>query len=168
MLRVEVYFFRLPSVFPAGHSMCLYAKLGSDSRLTLTGWLLSQLDSSDFAGRTKNSLWCEQNIKWGRLCVKVNVGAKAQAGGQIESTGKSRQGAGGASLQNSNVKDIAYCLYCLAVCNGGAHCDSVKEKRDQLHAADPFTVSGVPNGSRTRVAGVKGRCPRPLDDGDLL
>ena len=26
--------------------------------------------------------------------------------------------------------------------------------------------NGDPNGSRTRVAGVKGRCPRPLDDGD--
>ncbi len=25
---------------------------------------------------------------------------------------------------------------------------------------------GVPSGSRTRVAAVKGRCPRPLDDGD--
>ncbi len=30
---------------------------------------------------------------------------------------------------------------------------------------DYFFLS-VPNGSRTRVAGVKGRCPRPLDDGD--
>jgi hypothetical protein len=27
--------------------------------------------------------------------------------------------------------------------------------------------SGVPNGIRTRVAALKGRCPRPLDDGDL-
>jgi hypothetical protein len=26
--------------------------------------------------------------------------------------------------------------------------------------------SGVPNGIRTRVAAVKGRCPRPLDDRD--
>ncbi len=25
---------------------------------------------------------------------------------------------------------------------------------------------GVPDGNRTRVAAVKGRCPRPLDDGD--
>jgi hypothetical protein len=27
--------------------------------------------------------------------------------------------------------------------------------------------SGVPNGIRTRVAAVKGRCPGPLDDGDV-
>ena len=26
---------------------------------------------------------------------------------------------------------------------------------------------GVPNGIRTRVAAVRGRCPRPLDDGDF-
>src|SRR3569832_890169 len=26
---------------------------------------------------------------------------------------------------------------------------------------------GVPNGIRTRVTAVKGRCPRPLDDGDV-
>ena len=28
--------------------------------------------------------------------------------------------------------------------------------------------SGVPKGIRTPVTAVKGRCPRPLDDGDLL
>ena len=27
---------------------------------------------------------------------------------------------------------------------------------------------GVPNGTRTRVAALKGRSPRPLDDGDAL
>jgi len=26
----------------------------------------------------------------------------------------------------------------------------------------------APNGIRTRVTAVKGRCPRPLDDGDVL
>ena len=31
-----------------------------------------------------------------------------------------------------------------------------------------FLLSGVPTGSRTPVTGVKGPCPRPLDDGDAL
>ena len=30
-----------------------------------------------------------------------------------------------------------------------------------------FLLSGVPMGSRTPVTGVKGPCPRPLDDGDV-
>jgi hypothetical protein len=29
------------------------------------------------------------------------------------------------------------------------------------------TVLRAPNGIRTRVTAVKGRCPRPLDDGDV-
>ncbi|MEY4024053.1 MAG: hypothetical protein RLZ23_1014 [Actinomycetota bacterium] len=29
------------------------------------------------------------------------------------------------------------------------------------------TSFGAPNGIRTRVTAVKGRCPRPLDDGDV-
>lgn len=28
-------------------------------------------------------------------------------------------------------------------------------------------IYGVPKGSRTPVTAVKGRCPRPLDDGDI-
>ena len=31
-----------------------------------------------------------------------------------------------------------------------------------------FLESGVPTGIRTPVTAVKGRCPRPLDDRDLL
>jgi hypothetical protein len=29
-------------------------------------------------------------------------------------------------------------------------------------------IYGVPTGIRTPVTAVKGRCPRPLDDGDLV
>jgi hypothetical protein len=48
------------------------AKLGSDGRLTLSGWLLNQLDSPDFAWRTKNSLLDEQNIRKTELNVNKN------------------------------------------------------------------------------------------------
>ena len=30
-----------------------------------------------------------------------------------------------------------------------------------------LAISGTPNGNRTRVAALKGRCPGPLDDGGL-
>ena len=33
---------------------------------------------------------------------------------------------------------------------------------------DVEQISGVPKGIRTPVAAVKGQCPRPLDDGDVL
>ena len=33
---------------------------------------------------------------------------------------------------------------------------------------NPLILIGVPNGSRTLVADVKGRCPWPLDDGNPL
>jgi hypothetical protein len=57
-----------------------------------------------------------------------------------------------------------------------------EQKRVDGSLRDPFPVTGcvaaagqltwqrvcagVPNGIRTRVGAVKGRCPRPLDDGD--
>jgi hypothetical protein len=39
----------------------------------------------------------------------------------------------------------------------------LREVEQPMPAAVP---PGVPNGIRTRVAAVKGRCPRPLDDRD--
>lgn len=32
---------------------------------------------------------------------------------------------------------------------------------------ESFSLYGVPKGIRTPVTAVKGRCPRPLDDGDV-
>ena len=34
--------------------------------------------------------------------------------------------------------------------------------------ANPFMLHGSPNGTRTRVTGVRGRRPRPLDDGTKM
>ena len=36
------------------------------------------------------------------------------------------------------------------------------------YLVDTYAKSGVPKGIRTPVTAVKGRCPRPLDDGDLM
>jgi hypothetical protein len=46
------------------------AKLGSDGRLTLSGWLLNQLDCADFTWRTKNLLFDRSSIGKFRLYVK--------------------------------------------------------------------------------------------------
>ena len=39
-------------------------------------------------------------------------------------------------------------------------------KKMILIVMQPIVFNGVPNEIRTRVTAVKGRCPRPLDDGD--
>ena len=44
---------------------------------------------------------------------------------------------------------------------------SSQSKSPQM-GAFALRPSGVPYGSRTRVASVKGMCPRPLDEGDSL
>ena len=36
----------------------------------------------------------------------------------------------------------------------------------ECHEVAGLSQIGVPKGSRTPVTGVKGQCPRPLDDGD--
>ena len=41
--------------------------------------------------------------------------------------------------------------------------------KEDKGAAESYSLAkadGVPYGIRTRVAAVKGRCPRPLDEGD--
>ena len=44
--------------------------------------------------------------------------------------------------------------------------DSLTKKKGLEFLSNPLDVLGVPTRSRTAVVGVKGRCPRPLDDGD--
>jgi hypothetical protein len=39
-------------------------------------------------------------------------------------------------------------------------------KKEESTFVGPSMFPGVPTGIRTRVTGVKGRCPWPLDDGD--
>ena len=46
--------------------------------------------------------------------------------------------------------------------------DVLREKTIPLRSTPQVTeLLGVPTGIRTPVTSVKGRCPRPLDDGDL-
>ena len=40
------------------------------------------------------------------------------------------------------------------------------ENKKGLAEWPTLRITGVPTGIRTPVTGVKGRCPRPLDDGD--
>ena len=40
-------------------------------------------------------------------------------------------------------------------------------KKPRYPQVSGLAISGTPNGNRTRVAALKGRCPGPLDDGGL-
>ena len=40
-----------------------------------------------------------------------------------------------------------------------------QQKRGHVFGVTPCFYAGSPNGTRTRVAGVRGQYPRPLDDG---
>ena len=40
--------------------------------------------------------------------------------------------------------------------------------QDDFYAIEIAVIFGVPTEIRTPVTGVKGQCPRPLDDGDVL
>jgi hypothetical protein len=43
-----------------------------------------------------------------------------------------------------------------------------RSKNKNAHTRWAFLFFGVPTGIRTPVTAVKGRCPRPLDDGDRI
>jgi hypothetical protein len=43
-----------------------------------------------------------------------------------------------------------------------------QQPRRLAHPKKSYKFVGVPDGIRTRVTAVKGRCPRPLDDGDAV
>ena len=45
--------------------------------------------------------------------------------------------------------------------------DARYQKPQKQSVSGAFLEFGVPNGIRTRVATLKGWCPRPLDDGDV-
>jgi hypothetical protein len=45
-------------------------------------------------------------------------------------------------------------------------CVRIKMVQGVIH--NILILLGVPMGSRTPVTGVKGPCPRPLDDGDVV
>ncbi len=48
------------------------------------------------------------------------------------------------------------------------NCHAQKQKGLRINASlCSITLYGVPKGVRTPVTGVKGQCPRPLDDGDI-
>ena len=53
-------------------------------------------------------------------------------------------------------------LYIIA----GPNCSGNKERLAVI-TDNLLIIFGVPTGSRTPVTGVKGQCPRPLDDGDV-
>ena len=50
------------------------AKLGSDGRLSLSGWLLDQLDSPGFAWRTKLDFLWGKDTKAGLVCQGDFIG----------------------------------------------------------------------------------------------
>ena len=45
---------------------------------------------------------------------------------------------------------------------------TVATKKKPIAIAMGFSKKGDPYGTRTRVTAVKGRCPRPLDEGAMM
>ena len=50
----------------------------------------------------------------------------------------------------------------------GRRANQLRYRALELLPKPLLLVLRAPNGIRTRVTAVKGRCPRPLDDGDVL
>ena len=57
---------------------------------------------------------------------------------------------------------------CIDVGNSVGNKNIGKEKRVDIVLQPIETTDGGPNGIRTRVTDVRGRCPRPLDDGTMF
>ena len=59
-------------------------------------------------------------------------------------------------------KELSFAIY--GVCAGNGF-EKLKRLSGKIQKA--FDIFGGPNGDRTRVSGVRGRYPRPLDDGTI-
>jgi hypothetical protein len=73
----------IQSKIEVGRSLSINAKLGSDGRLTLSGWFLNQLDSQSFSWSTKALLSTYGSIGglfWG---VKGYHASKSRAGDAV-------------------------------------------------------------------------------------
>jgi hypothetical protein len=60
----------IPNLYPLAPAPCRSVWTSRSFASGSPGWLLNQLDSSDFAWRNKNLLWDEFNIEKGKLDVK--------------------------------------------------------------------------------------------------
>ena len=91
----------------------------------------------------------DQIVYLERSCYRFRTGDRV-------SSGKcSIKNPGGANLRGVLCPDL-----------GPGRVSDKKRSRGMILTLD--YIVGVPTGSRTPVTGVKGPCPRPLDDGDVV
>src|SRR5207237_10197837 len=121
------------------------------------------LDEGDFP----DALFCERVARGALAVLKVGEQKDQRCGHDDRSA--ERKSAKGTEHGNA-----AYARRAGGGCQGlgdlrARNVGDEKPTRRRLgQAADrPVAGGGVPNGIRTRVAAVKGRCPGPLDDGDF-
>src|SRR5207237_465765 len=79
----------------------------------------------------------------------------------LDSSGRDRRRSGDLALFRRALYQLSYPT---AVLTGFEPATSGLTGRRALQTA-PQDPAGTPNGIRTRAAALKGRCPRPLDDG---